>query len=91
MIKFSQDGKLEITDKNKVNNWLNTPKLKHKNILDYHNKFVQEAIEKFHNVDAFKVYNFLRMFYWQNCDTYDDFKNEINGIIENTKNIGELS
>lgn len=90
MIKFNQDGKLEITDENKFDSWLNSPKLKHKNTLDYQDKYVQRAIEKFHNIDAFKVYNFLRMYYWQNCDTYDDFENEINEMIKNSNNICEL-
>jgi hypothetical protein len=89
LLQFN-DEQLKITDKTKFNNWLNSPKLKHTNKLDYQDKYVQRIIEKFHNVDAFKIYNFLRIYYWQHCETYNDFENEIKEKIENINNIGEL-
>jgi len=90
LLKINDDGQYEIVDRIKFSNWLNSPELIHTNKLDYYNKYVQQAIEKFNNVDPFKVYNFVRVYYWQYCSDFAEFEKDIKDKLDNIKNLDEL-
>lgn len=90
MIEYNESGQLEVIDEAKFNSWLNSPKLKHTKRLDYNDKYIQIAIKKFNNAESFKVYNYLRMYYWQYCKNYDEFEEGMEERLDKVNNVDEL-
>ena len=83
------EGKLEITDQEQFNSWLNYD-IKHYNPLDMKNSVVQKVFNKFQDEDTFKLYSWLRMYYWTRFDTLEEFENDINEKINNLNSIQDL-
>lgn len=90
LLALDDKGKFEITDENKFNNWLNSPKLKHKNKLDYYNDCVQLVMEKFNDKDPFTIYYHLKYLYWTKYETITEFEEDIRKKINYINDIDEL-
>lgn len=81
---------LTIRDEIGFSNWSKPPRLKHMDKLNYENEHVQQTIKRFFNTDPFKIYNYIRMFYWSKCNNINEFNEKIKIKLGGIENIEEL-
>lgn len=86
MFTYDENGILQVV----LNNWLNSPRPKHMNKLNYYNFYVQQVIEKFPDKDPILVYNKCRMYYWWNCKTLESFEQDIKERLNSLEDINDL-
>jgi len=83
MLGYDTEGKLDITDKEKFNNWLGK-NYKQTNKLDINNKVVQRVLNVNKSNYTFdKTYKKLLIYYWTSHSSLEEFENDITNQLDN--------
>jgi short-subunit dehydrogenase involved in D-alanine esterification of teichoic acids len=86
MLGYDTEGKLNITDREKFNNWLGK-NYKQINKLDINNKVVQRVLDIYKgNYSIDKLYKKLLIYYWTSHSSLVEFENDITNQLDK-KNI----